>query len=117
MSTLNLFVPITKVDAAKRLVYGQLASAAKDHADEIFDYATSKPHFEKWSSDIAKSTDGKSVGNVRAMHGKVAAGKLTDIAFNDEAQAIEGCAKIIDDAEWNKVLEGVYTGFSIGGNM
>ena len=113
--SLNLFIPITKVDASKRLVYGTIASETLDKANEVFDYATSKPHFEKWSGDIAKSTDGKSMGNVRAMHGHVAAGKLTDIAFDDANQTIEGCAKIIDDAEWNKVLEGVYTGFSMGG--
>src|SRR5260370_19762844 len=49
------------------------------------------------------------------MHGKVAAGKLTSINFNDAEKQIEICSKVVDDNEWNKVLEGVYTGFSQGG--
>ena len=115
MSKAKLFLPITKVDVAKRLVYGQATAEVVDKADEIMDYAGTKPLFEEWSGAIAKATDGKSVGNVRAMHGKVAAGKLTDIAYDDTARAINVCAKIVDDNEWNKVVEGVYTGFSIGG--
>jgi hypothetical protein len=112
---LNLFLPITKVDAAKRLVYGTIAEEVVDKSDEILDYASSKPLFEAWSGAVAKATDGRSVGNVRAMHGKVAAGKLTEIAFDDEARRIEACAKVVDDDEWAKVEQGVYTGFSIGG--
>ena len=49
------------------------------------------------------------------MHSNVAAGKLVEIAFNDEAKRIEICGKVVDDAEWQKVEEGVYTGFSQGG--
>jgi hypothetical protein len=49
------------------------------------------------------------------MHGRVAAGKLTEIAFDDEGKRILVAAKIVDDDEWLKVTEGVYTGFSQGG--
>jgi hypothetical protein len=49
------------------------------------------------------------------MHGRVAAGKLTDVNFDDEGKRILVAAKIVDDDEWEKVLEGVYTGFSQGG--
>jgi hypothetical protein len=49
------------------------------------------------------------------MHGAVAAGKLVEIAFNDEQRRIEICGKVVDDDEWQKVEEGVYTGFSQGG--
>src|SRR5262249_53210504 len=35
--------------------------------------------------------------------------------FNDAGKQIEICAKVVDDAEWAKVVEGVYTGFSQGG--
>lgn len=112
---LKMFIPITKVDAAQRLVYGVATAEIEDRSGEICDYATTKPHYEKWSGDIHKSTDGKSMGNVRAMHGKVAAGKVTAITYDDEAKKIEICTKVVDDAEWNKVEEGVYTGFSQGG--
>ena len=49
------------------------------------------------------------------MHTPIAAGKLTDIAFDDDAKRITVAAKIVDDDEWRKVQEGVYTGFSQGG--
>lgn len=115
MSALRMFIPITKVDAARRLVFGVATAEAEDRAGEICDYATTKPRYEKWSDEIAKSTKGKSLGNLRAMHGPVAAGKVTAISFNDDEKQIEICAKVVDDAEWSKVLEGVYTGFSQGG--
>jgi hypothetical protein len=114
--SLNLFIPITKVDAAQRLVYGVATAECEDRAGEICDYATTKPHYQKWSREIARSTRGKSRGNLRAMHGAVAAGKVTALAFNDAKKQIEICAKVVDDAEWIKVKEGVYTGFSQGGS-
>ncbi|SDA33530.1 hypothetical protein SAMN02799622_05547 [Methylobacterium sp. UNC378MF] len=115
MPELSLFLPLTKVDAANRLVYGLATAETPDRAGEVCDYASTKPLYEKWSGSIAKATDGRSLGNLRAMHGKVAAGKVTQIAFNDDAKQIEICAKVVDDAEWKKVEEGVYTGFSQGG--
>ncbi len=115
MSALRMFIPITKVNAARRLVYGLATAETEDRAGEICDYASTKPFYEKWSKEIAKATAGKSYGNLRAMHGPVAAGKVTEITFNDQAKQIEICAKVVDDAEWAKVLEGVYTGFSQGG--
>lgn len=113
--SLNMFIPITKVDASQRLVYGVATAECEDRAGEICDYATTKPHYEKWSREIVRSSHGKSRGNLRAMHGAVAAGKVTQLAFNDAKKQIEICAKVVDDAEWNKVKEGVYTGFSQGG--
>lgn len=113
---MKLFAQIRKVDEAKRLVYGRAAEEAVDKSGEIMDYASSKPNFEKWSADIAADSGGANLGNVRAMHGKVAAGKLTGIDFSDADKAVDVCAKVVDDNEWKKVLEGVYTGFSIGGS-
>ena len=111
----RLFLPLTKVDVEKRFVYGTIAEEIPDRANEIMDYETARPEFEAWSADIAKASDGRSVGNLRAMHGQVAAGKLESIAFDDAAKKIECCGKVVDEAEWQKVLEGVYTGFSMGG--
>jgi hypothetical protein len=116
MSEMNLFIPIKKVDVAQRLVYGTLAAEMPDQSGEIMDYETAKPAFQKWSDDVSKATEGRSVGNVRAMHTAVSAGKLTDISFDDVTKSIMGVAKIVDDNEWQKVLEGVYTGFSLGGS-
>ncbi len=111
----RLFIPITKVDVEKRLVYGTIAEEIPDKAGEIMDYESARPEFEAWSAEIAKASDGRSLGNLRAMHGQVAAGKLESLAFDDAAKRVECCGKVVDDAEWNKVLEGVYTGFSMGG--
>ncbi len=112
---LPLDIPITKVDAARRLVYGVATAEIADRAGEVCDYASTKPLYERWSEAISASTGGKSLGNLRAMHGNVAAGKVTTLTFNDAAKQIEICAKVVDDAEWAKVAEGVYTGFSQGG--
>lgn len=112
---MKLYAQLTKVDEEKRLVYGIAAAEQKDRSGEILDYATSKPHFEKWQKETLDATDGKSHGNLRAMHGNVAAGKLMGIEYDDVGKQFPVCAKIVDDNEWKKVLEGVYTGFSIGG--
>lgn len=107
---------MTKIDEEKRLVYGIATQEVKDRSDEVMDYNSTKPNFEKWSQDIEKATNGKSLGNVREMHSNKAAGKITELNFNDDNKAIEVCAKVVDDDSWNKVQEGVLTGFSIGGS-
>lgn len=112
---LRLFIPLTKVDIEKRLVYGVATAEEPDLSGEVCDYATTKPLYEAWSDGVKKASGGKSLGNLRAMHGPTAAGKLMDISFDDAARKIEICAKVVDDNEWKKVQEGVYTGFSQGG--
>jgi len=112
----HMFARLTKVDAEKRLVFGRLAEEVADKSDEIMDYASSKPYFKAWSDEFAKDTDGKSLGALRAMHGKVAAGKFIEINYDDVGKTVDVVAKVIDDNEWTKVLEGVYRGFSIGGS-
>lgn len=109
-----MFIPLRKVDAAQRLVYGQI-DETPDRSKEVFDYASSKPNFEAWSNELKKASDGKNLGNVRSMHKAVAAGKLVELVFNDDAKRIEVCAHIVDNDEWEKIEEGVYTGFSPGG--
>jgi hypothetical protein len=115
MADLNLFIPLMKVDAARRLVYGVVTAERPDRGNEICDYATTKPYYQEWSAEFHKASAGKSLGNLRAMHGKVAAGRLESILFNDAEKKIEICAKVVDEAEWAKVEAGVYTGFSQGG--
>ena len=100
MDDMNIFIPITKVDAARRLVYGVVTAEAPDIAGEVCDYASTKPLYQKWSQKFADATDGKSFGNLRAMHSNIAAGKLVDIAYDDAHKRIEICGKVVDDAEW-----------------
>lgn len=115
MSLKNLFIPITKIDEERRIVYGRATFEGVDSSGEIWDYETSKPYFEAWSGNAAKNSGGRSLGNLRAMHGSIAAGKLTQMVLDDAAKSCDIAAKVVDDGEWAKVLEGVYTGFSQGG--
>ena len=115
MEKMNLFAQITKVNAETGEVHGRITQELPDAAGEVMDYLTSRPYFESWSQQASDATGGLSKGNVRAMHGKVAAGKLTEINFLDEQKAVDVVAKIVDPAERQKCIEGVYTGFSIGG--
>lgn len=46
---------------------------------------------------LRQGSGGRSFGNLRAMHGKGAAGKISSIAFNDDARRVEIAAKIVDD--------------------
>lgn len=110
-----LYIPLTKVDEERREVYGIAATEDLDHDNEIFDYESSKPEIQKWSDAAFKASGGKSLGNVRSMHGHTSAGKLTKLEFDDAGKRVLVCAKIVDDNEWEKVKEGVLTGFSFGG--
>ena len=111
-----MFIPIYKVDEAQRMVYGRGADETVDGQKEIWDYDGSKPYVEAWSARFDKLTDGKSKGNLREQHDmKKAAGKLTVMELDDVEKSMDVAVKVVDDGAWNKVLEGVYTGFSIGG--
>lgn len=111
-----VFLPIVKMDAKTRTIVARITDETVDASKEICDYETTKPYFEKWSANAEKATAGKSKGNLRAMHQPISAGKLTDIIFDDTDKAIDCVAKVVDDAEWEKCEEGVYTGLSLGGN-
>ncbi|HEY2170319.1 MAG TPA: hypothetical protein VGJ30_11885 [Candidatus Angelobacter sp.] len=115
MKSLNLFAQIAKIDESKHEVWGVATAEVVDKEGEIFDYQSSKPYFESWSDEIAKATDGKSLGNVREMHEPSAVGKLVAIAFDDDLKQIRVGARIVDNVAWQKCTLGVYTGFSIGG--
>lgn len=112
----SMFMPITKVDIQNREVWGYGSIEEPDQANEIMDWATSREHFAKWSEMAEKRSGGKSKGNVRAMHQAIAAGKLIECTLDDANKGLWVGAKIVDDNEWKKVAEGVYTGFSIGGS-
>lgn len=115
MHKLNLFFRLTKIDEATRTVTGIATAEQPDKAGEICDYEGTKPYYKAWSESFSKATDGASLGNLRSMHTSIAAGKLTEVIFDDVAKAIRIVAKVVDDAEWKKVVERVYTGFSQGG--
>jgi len=114
--SLRIFLPIEKVDAAHRLVYGTFTEEAGDRSGEIMDYDTSKPNFEKWSNELYGTSGGKNYGNVRAMHKAIAAGHFNQpIEFDDASRKMSAVAWVTDNEEWAKVEAGTYTGFSVGG--
>jgi hypothetical protein len=109
------FAQLKKVDVEKRQVWGVAASETPDRDGEIMDYERSKPHFEAWSLAIQKASGGKSKGNLRVMHQPIAAGRIISMEMRDDKKEIYIGAEVVDENEWQKVLKGVYTGFSIGG--
>jgi len=113
--SVNLFAQIAKIDESRHEVWGVATAEMVDKEGEIFDYLSSKPYFQRWSDEISKATDGKSLGNVREMHEPSAVGKLVALEFDDELKQVRVGARIVDAAAWQKCTLGVYTGFSIGG--
>lgn len=113
---MKIFAQLAKIDETRREVWGIATAEVVDKEGEIFDYETSKPYFKSWSDEIAKATDGKSLGNVREMHAPSAVGKLVALDFDDELKQIRVGARIVDELAWEKCTLGVYTGFSIGGS-
>ena len=111
----QIFCPLVKVDAAKREVWGVVTAESPDKDGEICDYATTVPYYKDVVSEMSKATDGANIFPLRAMHGLIAAGKGIDIEFRKEAKEIYMGFKVVDDVEWKKVEENVYTGFSQGG--
>ena len=117
--TLQKFIPLEKADIAKRQVWGRAAIEEPDAGQppEIMDYAKSLPNFLSWSKTIQKNSGGRSLGNVRAMHGGqlMAVGRVISLEPQDVDKAIYVGVEVVDDAAWEKVQKGVYSGFSIGG--
>lgn len=111
----SIFCPLVKVDEVKREVWGVVTGESPDRDGEVCDYETTVPYYKEMVEEMSKATDGKNIFPLRAMHGLVAAGKGISIEFRKEAKEIYMGFKVVDDVEWKKCTEGVYTGFSQGG--
>lgn len=118
-----MFFTITKVDQARREVGGIVSCQKEDKDGETLDYEGSKPHFQAWSDEAynatkALGTGNVSYGNLREQHSKRCVGKFVEpLAFDDQKKTIRGVAKVYDDDVWQKVSEGVYNAFSVGGGL
>ena len=97
------FAPITKVDDEQRMVYGYASTDSKDSQGEIV----------KSDAIEAALPDYMRFANIREMHTMSAVGVAKSAEVNEGGLYIG--AKVVDDAAWIKVKEGVYKGFSIGG--
>jgi HK97 family phage prohead protease len=102
---MKLYLPIAKVDAVQRLVYGYASTEARDDQGEI----VKREALQEALGDYMR------FGNIREMHQLSAVGKAKDAAIDDKGLYLG--AKVVDDRAWEKVKEGVYNGFSIGGKV
>lgn len=99
----SFFMPIAKIDKAKRTVSGYASTPSIDSDGEIVSLKAVKDALPGYMQ----------YGNIREMH-KISAVGVAKEANIDE-KGLYLTAKIVDDAAWNKCVEGVYKGFSIGG--
>jgi len=113
--SVRLSMPFSKVDQERRIVSG---FATLDNVDRQNDIVTSEASMKAFS---------KFRGNIREMHQPSAVGKMVDFKeekyFDPETkkfyQGVYVSAYVSKGAQdaWEKVLDGTYTGFSIGGKM
>jgi outer membrane murein-binding lipoprotein Lpp len=111
----RLSLPFSKVDQERRTVSG---FATLDNVDKQNDIVTSEASMKAFS---------KFRGNIREMHQPSAVGKMVsfkeDKYFDPETKkfysGVYVSAYISKGAQntWEKVVDGTYTGFSIGGRM
>lgn len=100
---MDIYAKITKRDDETRMVYGYASTEALDVQGEVVTKAAIEaalPEYLKFS-------------NIREMHSSSAVGVAKSADIDDKGLYIS--AKVVDDTAWEKVKEGVYKGFSIGG--
>ncbi len=102
---MRIFAPITKIDQEQRMVFGYASTEALDRQGEII----------RKEAVEAALPDYMRFANIREMHQPSAVG-VAKTAEMDE-RGLYLAVKVVDDAAWAKVREGVYTGFSIGGQV
>ena len=112
---ISILMPISKVDAEKRIVSGWATTDAVDKQGDIVSIDASEKAFDKFR------------GNVREQHTPLAVGKVIsfkrDKYFDKESGEIHNgifvdvyVSKGAEDT-WHKVNEKILTGFSIGGKI
>ncbi len=102
---MRFYWPIAKVDAEQRMVWGYASTEAEDDQGETVTR----------DALTAALDDYMRFANIREMHQPSAVGVATEAAVDDKGLYLG--AKIVDGDAWQKVVEGVYKGFSIGGRV
>lgn len=102
---LKIFVPFLKVNKKKKMVYGYATTEVEDSQGEIVEKKAIRKAWEDYMR----------FANIREMHQNSAVGVTKEFLHDDKGTWIGG--KIVDKDAWEKVLEGVYKGFSIGGKV
>src|SRR5712692_4562461 len=102
---MRFYWPIAKVDAEQRMVWGYASTEAEDDQGETVSR----------EALAAALDDYMRFANIREMHQPSAVGVAKEAAIDDKGLYLG--AKIVDGHAWQKVVEGVYKGFSIGGRV
>ena len=102
---MRFYWPITKVDAEQRMVWGYASTQAQDDQGETI----SREALAGALDDYMR------FANIREMHQPSAVGVAKEATVDDKGLYLG--AKIVDGDAWQKVVEGVYKGFSIGGRV
>jgi len=100
---MKLYFPFAKIDQAQRMVYGYASTEAVDSQGEVV----------RKEALAAALPDYLRFANIREMHQPSAVGVAKEASIDDKGLYLG--AKIVDADAWEKVVEGVYKGFSIGG--
>ena len=102
---MRFYWPIAKIDAEQRMVWGYASTEAEDDQGETVSRAAL----------AAALDDYMRFANIREMHQPSAVGIATEAAVDDKGLYV--AARIVDADAWEKVVQGVYKGFSIGGRI
>jgi hypothetical protein len=118
------FIPFAKVEEqgdGTLFVYGLVTAEKPDQEDEVCDYDSTKPFYQKLVARYAKATgavDGmeQSIAPLREMHQLKAVGCGKSISFDDDAKTIHMGFHVVESEACKKVKAGVLIGFSQGGD-
>ncbi len=102
---MKLYAPITKIDETEHMVFGYASTEALDAQGEIV----------KREALEAALPDYMRFANIREMHQPSAVGVATEAEMDERGLYL--AAHIVDPTAWEKVIAGVYKGFSIGGSV
>jgi phage head maturation protease len=102
---MKLYFPIAKIDAERREVWGYASTEARDDQGEVV----------KREALVEALGDYMKFANIREMHQLSAVGVAKEATVDNKGLYIG--AKIVDDQAWQKIVEGVYKGYSIGGQV
>jgi phage head maturation protease len=102
---MRFYWPIAKFDAERRMVWGYASTEAADSDGETV----------RREALAAALDDYMRFANIREMHQPSAVGVAEEAAIDDKGLYL--AARIVDAEAWEKVVAGVYKGFSIGGRV
>lgn len=124
LKSFRKFIPFAKVEEQKDgslYVYGLVTAEKPDQENEVCEYDSTKPFYQKLVSRYTKATAAvegmdQSIAPLREMHQLKAVGCGKSIDFDDAAKTIHMGFKVVEAEAVKKVKAGVLIGFSQGGD-